>query len=98
MRSANQNALRIAREERDAKRKDDFISLKRTTYAQAMAMLLEAHSSHKEGQLEAFFRASNSANMLNLVAPQKIVLQFSEAMAYFTDNGSIETLYVEASS
>ncbi len=62
-----------------------------------MAMLLEAHSSDKEEQLEAFFRASNTANMLNLVAPQKIVLQFSEAMACFTDNGSIETLYVEAS-
>jgi hypothetical protein len=39
VRSANRNALKIAREERSSKRKDELDALKRTTYAKTLAAL-----------------------------------------------------------
>src|SRR5690348_18251923 len=39
VRSANRNALRIAREERSARRKDEFDYLKRSTYARFLEAL-----------------------------------------------------------
>lgn len=39
VRSANHNALKIAREERSSKRKDELDALKRTTYTKALAAL-----------------------------------------------------------
>jgi hypothetical protein len=59
-------------------------------------MLLEAYSeTDAEKRRDAMFRASNSANMLNLIAPQRIARQFGEAVGCFADSERKEELVIE---
>jgi hypothetical protein len=52
--SANRNALKIAREERSAKRKDELDALKRTTYGKLLAAITALASANMEQEsLEA---------------------------------------------
>lgn len=88
VRAANRNALKIAREERSAQRKDDFDAIRRATYAQSLEALRAIVGAQGNQIDEATTRASNVGFLLELIAPRNIRDQFKIALADVIGGGS----------
>ena len=93
VRSANRNAVKIAREERSSRRRDELDALKRVTYARCMAALLEldvasieaAASQAREAEIrqriDALKVAHHAVVEVELIAPDRLRDLAFEAMA-----------------
>ena len=84
VRSANQNALKIAREERSSKRADELKALKLSTYVECVSMLDRLEESLKDpkqkSNAELIAKSNDAMVKLGLIAPQVIVDLASDAI------------------
>ena len=81
VRSANKTAVKIARQERSAQRKDDFDSLRRKTYAEGLTALSTASKIMLlEDARKEVPQINEIERMLNLVAPENINEQFNSVI------------------
>jgi hypothetical protein len=69
VRSANRNAVKIAREERSSRRKDELDALKRTTYAKCLAALMALATANAEQS--ALLADPNTSAAFKLAATRK---------------------------
>ena len=86
VKSANQNSLKLAGQERDSRKSEDSKQLKRETYARFLTAVLQLRNTgqNESKQLEVLAQATNEMGLVSLIAPTRVqhhVVQMLNALA-----------------